>query len=127
MPGRRVPLIWKTQKESDQTLFKYNPATQSVVQVGCNCPTGPTGPTGPSGPSGPSGDTGPTGPDCDTWYPTYGYVIYQQNLDVYPLGPIYFWCTEDGVTESPPVAAPDYDGTSATRCDESYTVLGLIE
>jgi hypothetical protein len=38
MPARRVPLIWKTQKESDQQLFKYNHATQRVVQVGCGCP-----------------------------------------------------------------------------------------
>lgn len=39
MPARRkIPLVWKGQKESEQRLFKYNHATQRVVQVGCDCP-----------------------------------------------------------------------------------------
>lgn len=37
MPGRKVPLVWKSAKQSDQTLLKYNPATKTVVQVGCGC------------------------------------------------------------------------------------------
>lgn len=41
MPARKIPLVWKGQKDSDQTYFKYNPATRSVVQVGCDCAAPP--------------------------------------------------------------------------------------
>lgn len=44
MPARRVPLIWKTQKESEQTYFKYNPASQRLVRYGCDCPPPPPPP-----------------------------------------------------------------------------------
>jgi len=39
MPARKIPLVWKTQKESDQTYFKFSHTSQRVVQVGCDCPT----------------------------------------------------------------------------------------
>lgn len=43
MPARRkIPLVWKGQKESEQRLFKYNPGTQRVVRVGCDCPPQPS-------------------------------------------------------------------------------------
>lgn len=39
MPARRkIPLIWKTAKESEQRLFKYSNVSRRVVQVGCDCP-----------------------------------------------------------------------------------------
>jgi hypothetical protein len=38
MPARKIPLVWKTQKESEQIYFKYNPASQRLVRYGCDCP-----------------------------------------------------------------------------------------
>jgi hypothetical protein len=110
MPARRkIPLVWKSAKQSDQTLLKYSPASGRTVQVGCGCTTAT-----------------PPGPTCESFYPTYGYLIYEEHLDVYPLGPVYFWCTSAGVTEDPPVPAPDYNGTTATRCNQLFTVLGEV-
>lgn len=45
MPARRkIPLVWKTQKESEQRLFKFDTTRQRVVQVGCDCPPPPPPP-----------------------------------------------------------------------------------
>lgn len=38
MPARKIPLISKTQKESEQQYFKFNPATQRLSKIGCGCP-----------------------------------------------------------------------------------------
>ena len=109
--------------ETLQATLPCNPdfTVQDYVIVNCKkvC-------TGPTGPIEDIGSTGPTGPACEDFYPTYGYLVYESHLDVYPFGPVYFWCTSAGTVESPPVPAPDYNGTTATRCDQSYTVLGVL-
>ena len=48
MPARKIPLVWKGQKDSDQTYFKYDPATRSVVQIGCGCITSQPTPPPPT-------------------------------------------------------------------------------
>jgi len=110
--------------ETLQAALPCNPdfTVQNYVVFSCSSNSC----TGPNVPVDGGGETGPTGPNCDTWYPTYGYVIYEEHLDVYPLGPVYFWCNSSGVTEEPPVAAPDYSTitNTATRCGEEFSVLG---
>lgn len=44
MPARKIPLVWKGQKDSDQTYFKYNPTTGRVVQSGFGCTSAPPPP-----------------------------------------------------------------------------------
>jgi hypothetical protein len=107
----KVPLVYGGQWKNHQTFQKWDPIAKRLVQVGC------------------CGPTATTQQSCDTsWYPTFGYLIYEQHLDVYPIGPVYFWCNSLGIVENPPVPAPDYDsGTGkATRCGVEYTVLGVV-
>ena len=68
----------------------------------------------------------PTPVNCDGWYPTYGYVIYETHLEIYPLGPIFFWCDSSGQVETTPVVAINYSSSPSTavRCGSTYTVLG---
>lgn len=69
----------------------------------------------------------PVPPICDGWYPTYGYVIYTQIIEV-NQNPNYYWCNSSGEVESTPVIATDYNGitNTATRCGLTFNVLGEI-
>lgn len=108
----KVPQVYGGQWKNHQTFQKWDPISKRLVQVAC-CPAPAPAPQ----------------PECDTsWYPTYGYVIYETHLDVYPYGPFYFWCTSDGTTEDPPVPAYEYSSITSTaiRCGQSYTVFGEV-
>lgn len=112
----KVPQVSGGQWKNHQTFQKWDPISKRLVTVNCCLP--PRQAPEPT----------PPGPDCDTWYPTYGYIVYTYIPEVYPIGPVYFWCTSGGITEEPAVPAPDFDSESmtATRCGQSYTVLGQV-
>lgn len=108
----KVPLVYGGQWKDHQTFQKWDPISKRLVQVSCCAPEKTV--------------NIPIPPD-ESWYPTYGYLVYESHLDVYPYGPVYFWCNSSGLVETIPVAAPDYNGTVATRNGNTYTVLGVVE
>ena len=47
MPGRRVPLIYSGKKQKEQTLTKFDPIGQRLVNVKCPCVTPSIAPSAP--------------------------------------------------------------------------------
>lgn len=39
MPARKIPLIWSSPKQKEQTLLKFDPTKVQVVRVKCICLT----------------------------------------------------------------------------------------
>lgn len=86
MPARRIPLIWKTQKESDQKYLRFDPSAQRVVQIGCcECKTPPPSPFSITGFNLIGGET----PGLQvSWTPSSNAVKYTLNFllsETYPI------------------------------------------
>ena len=54
----------------------------------------------------------------------YTYIIY--GVFVEGENPLWYWCDENAVVESPPVLADAYDGTTALRDGLAVVVSGTF-
>jgi hypothetical protein len=54
----------------------------------------------------------------------YTYIIY--GIFVEGENPLWYWCDENAMVESPPVLADGYDGTTALRDGLAVVVSGVF-